>query len=420
MGKGIFGRTTGRSYILGIKFYLDTDYSVAKDSLDYQYPEGAIQDNTKRPEFNEKLKKYSGSVLDIGCAGGGFVKTCIDEGRIAVGLEGTDFNKNEKKFEWATIPDNLFTCDVTKPFTLHTGNNEPYQFDIITAWEFFEHIEIPDLHSLMINLKRHLTSNGLIICSIDGNPYPLRRNRKIDLHRTVMPRNWWGKNFKAYSLFEEPTIEEYFTKHYLRESRSPNNYKFVVRNSREDFKTPLCKLAFKYGTDKCPQIKHHHTETYYNLFKDKINTGQNFASGSVKKVLEIGIYSGASLRMWKEFFPGAEIYGIDIDPKTLIYEKNITTFICDQTNQKQLSKLIERIGSDIDIVIEDGSHNSADQVLACKNLMPLLNKDVIYCIEDVRDMSIMEELSMYDCQYTKVRHKNSFDDRVIVVRGKND
>lgn len=42
--------------------------------------------------------------------------------------------------------------------------------------------------------------------------------------------------------------------------------------------TELCELAYKYGTDKCPQIKHFYTPYYYKLFKDR--------RLSVKKVLE--------------------------------------------------------------------------------------------------------------------------------------
>ena len=36
-------------------------------------------------------------------------------------------------------------------------------------------------------------------------------------------------------------------------------------------KTELCKIAEKYGTDKCPQIFHDYTPTYHELFKDRRN-----------------------------------------------------------------------------------------------------------------------------------------------------
>ncbi len=214
-----------------VRFYLETDYPLALDSLDYQYPEGAIQDNSRRQKFNNKLKIFPGSVLDLGCAGGGFVKDCIDEGRIAVGLEGTDFNKKEGKFEWITIPDNLFTCDLTKPFILYTEDIKPYEFNIVTAWEFFEHIEKEDIPQVLLNIYHHLIKFGIIICSIDANPYPHKIHREIDLHRTVETRERWSEQFKKFNFVEDPIIQRHFERNWLRQSNSKNNYKFVFRKN---------------------------------------------------------------------------------------------------------------------------------------------------------------------------------------------
>src|SRR5260221_5176203 len=106
------------------------------------------------------------------------------------------------------------------------------------------------------------------------------------------------------------------------------------------FQTPLCKLAYKYGTDKCPQLKHCYTPYYHQLFKGRQKT--------VKKVLELGIgyyktikeqeavydrklkryyQKGASLKMWRDFFPNAQIFGADIQPDTLFEEERIKTYL---------------------------------------------------------------------------------------------
>lgn len=153
--------------------------------------------------------------------------------------------------------------------------------------------------------------------------------------------------------------------------------------------TPLCKIAVKYGTDKCPQINHTYTSFYYELLKDK--------RYSIKKVLEMGIgdsthikefiphyVAGASLLMWRDFFPNAQIYGANNDPKTLFTAERIKTFLCDETKEEDIEKLIEQTGSDIDLFIDDGAHGTRNQFFLCCTLLPLLNKDVIYIIEDVR------------------------------------
>src|SRR3990167_11232762 len=108
--------------------------------------------------------------------------------------------------------------------------------------------------------------------------------------------------------------------------------------------TPLCELALKYRSDKCPKRgKHTYTPYYYNLFKNKKN--------SVKKVLEIGILHGASLLMWRDFFPNAKIYGADRRGSFLIRRNRIESFHCDQSRREDLVQLIERTGADIDLFV---------------------------------------------------------------------
>lgn len=203
----------------------------------------------------------------------------------------------------------------------------------------------------------------------------------------------------------------------------------VIQNITE---TPLCKLAFKYGTDKCPKIRHSYTPFYYELFRDRRRR--------VKKLLEIGIgfkrkekgkqyelyQVGASLMMWRDFFPNAEIYGIDIHPDTFIKGERLHTYYCDQSNKEQLEALIREIGSDIDIVIDDGSHIHQHQVISARVLMPLLQKDVAYLIEDVQyPDTVTHRLRGYNCMMIQFpfstyrnRKNNIHNDRIIFVKNK--
>ena len=149
----------------------------------------------------------------------------------------------------------------------------------------------------------------------------------------------------------------------------------------------LDNLAIKYGTDK--YAKHRYTAFYYELLK--------FKRESFKKILEIGVGEGQSLRMWRDFFPNAQVYGADIAKEAVFKDERLETFRCDERDKSQVEKLIEKIGSDIDLVIDDASHHVNDQIFLCKTLMPLLKKDVIYIIEDCRHTRAMRaQLSEYD------------------------
>jgi len=188
--------------------------------------------------------------------------------------------------------------------------------------------------------------------------------------------------------------------------------------------TLLCELAFKYGTDKCPKLGHSYTPIYYDLLKDKQDT--------FKKVLEIGIGSkrtmfrvpdyyqvGASLRMWRDFFPNAQIYGIDIDPGTMFEDERITTFLANQKNTTDIIKLLKKIGTDIDLVVDDGSHQEFMQSKTFRLIMPRIKKEAIYVIEDAkRPYEMAKSINKeYDCQVYKFSPKHK-QDTLLVIKNK--
>lgn len=160
--------------------------------------------------------------------------------------------------------------------------------------------------------------------------------------------------------------------------------------------TELCQLAFKYGTDKCPQIGHMYTPFYYELLKDRRQ--------SIKKVLEIGVgnhrqikyipgyVTGASLRMWRDFFPNAQVFGADISPDAFFEDTRIQVLFCDETKKEDIEKLIKITGSDIDLVIDDAMHHITNQLFLFENLMPLLDPGATYIIEDCRRTKLVRKM----------------------------
>ncbi len=134
----------------------------------------------------------------------------------------------------------------------------------------------------------------------------------------------------------------------------------------------LDELAIKYGTDKSSKC-HNYTAVYENMF------------GAIReeplKILEIGVATGASLRMWLEYFPKAEIHGIDITLENLtkpaINSDRVTFHIGNQSDKD----FLDSIGIDFDIIIDDGSHRVEDQIFAFKCLWP--NTKMVYIVEDL-------------------------------------
>lgn len=106
---------------------------------------------------------------------------------------------------------------------------------------------------------------------------------------------------------------------------------------------------------------------------------KHFAGLNPKRVLEIGVQGGGSLKIWEKMFPNAEIVGIDILEDCKKYENgNIKVFIGDQHDVK----FLETLGN-FDIIIDDGGHYMTQQQVSLKTLMEQLNPGGIYVIEDL-------------------------------------
>lgn len=106
------------------------------------------------------------------------------------------------------------------------------------------------------------------------------------------------------------------------------------------------------------------------------------------KLLEIGIggyedtlSGGHSLRAWKRYFPNATIYGIDIADKKALEEERIKTFQGSQDDGAFLEQVVAETGQ-LDIIIDDGSHQNAHMIKTFKLLFPTLSENGIYAVED--------------------------------------
>lgn len=176
-------------------YRLTAERPVALDSADHRQPRGAVLNNSRNPRFNVKLYDYFRRqpglrVLDVGCAGGGFVRSILEDGYEAIGIDGSDAAQRAGAGEWDTIPHHLFTADAREPFSFVDRAGDVVVFDCITAWEVLEHIPEDDLPALLANVAAHLASGGLFVASIatfpDGDP-----TTGAVYHVTVREPVWW-------------------------------------------------------------------------------------------------------------------------------------------------------------------------------------------------------------------------------------
>ena len=102
---------------------------------------------------------------------------------------------------------------------------------------------------------------------------------------------------------------------------------------------------------------------------------------SVKRVLEIGVEAGDSLKMWEDYFPNAEIHGFDLNPNCKQFEGG-RRFI-HIGDQEKISDY-DTLPDDFDVVIDDGSHQTKHQIISFKHVLAnRMRERGIYFVEDV-------------------------------------
>lgn len=101
-------------------------------------------------------------------------------------------------------------------------------------------------------------------------------------------------------------------------------------------------------------------------------------------LLEIGVKAGASLRVWRDYFPKGRIVGVDIRPPARAIEGGrIAIEIADQGKREALAEIAGRHGP-FDIIIEDGSHRWPHQIMAMAELIPALKPGGYFVSEDLQ------------------------------------
>lgn len=167
---------------------------------------------------------------------------------------------------------------------------------------------------------------------------------------------------------------------------------------------------------------HSYLEVYEEILAPYLETAKN--------ILEIGIFKGDSLRMWKQYFFG-DVYGVDCDimphggmadltEMVKSGEFNIKLF--DATNENAVKDNFE--GIMFDVIVEDAGHAVEQQVELYNIWKNYLTPNGIYIIEDVQDidntrftfenLDNSKNITILDLRNMKGR----YDDVLVIIKDK--
>ncbi|MGA2893240.1 MAG: class I SAM-dependent methyltransferase [Xanthobacteraceae bacterium] len=119
----------------------------------------------------------------------------------------------------------------------------------------------------------------------------------------------------------------------------------------------------------------HYFEIYHRHFQRFVGTDVQMA--------EVGIYSGGSLGMWRNYFgPRSRVLGIDIEPACAVYQSDgIDVMIGDQSDRKFWAD-VRAAFPRLDILIDDGGHHPEQQIATLEEILPHLAPGGVYLCED--------------------------------------
>lgn len=184
----------------------------------------------------------------------------------------------------------------------------------------------------------------------------------------------------------------------------------------------ISEILLKYKSDKNlgygpSEEGHCYGPAYDQIF-------ELFDTNAELNILEIGVQKGGSLVAWKEYFPNASIYGIDIEDQVLdeYRRADFNYLIADIKSDESKQWLKEKT---FDIIIDDGSHKPYDIMYVVDNFLKNLNQNGFMILEDcwnpeqwisfVKDLvPAGHEISTYDARHVR----NNIDDYLIVINKK--
>jgi hypothetical protein len=247
-----------------------------------------------------------------------------------------------------------------------------------------------------------------------GNHFSMKKN--VITYSPVFYYNQAYEECQATYLMEVLLLRDDFVQ-IKNITSSTNAYNETIKL----YSKSMNRIADNSFTDK--NTVHSYFIVYEPLLYPKRSTAKN--------ILEVGIYHGGSIQLWRDWFPRAHIYGVDIcnldfiESKKILNDHHVTlftntnayddTFI--QTNFQDKSILF-------DMILDDGPHTLESNIWFIQKYLPLLAEDGILIIEDIQHFDFIDilvnivpnEFKKY-IQVYDLRQVNNcrYDDLIFVI-----
>lgn len=168
------------------------------------------------------------------------------------------------------------------------------------------------------------------------------------------------------------------------------------------------------------------THCYLDTYEEKFSPYKN----SAKRVLEIGIQRGGSMKLWHDYFPSAEIYGVDVQTIDQTWDvlKSSSRYHLFTSTDGYSKDFIKREFLDknikFDIIIDDGPHTLESLIFFTKYYPQILAPGGLLVAEDIQSedwllpmAACIPENLQSSIEVVDLRHiHNRWDDLLLFAR----
>ena len=249
-----------------------------------------------------------------------------------------------------------------------------------------------------------------------GNHFSMKKN--VVTYSPVFHYNQVYEDYQACYLMDLLLCDDLNQIKYITSSPSVY-YETLKLKSR-----PMDHIANNALTDK--NTTRSYFCAYEPLLYPKRSTAQN--------ILEVGIYYGGSIQLWRDWFPKAHIYGVDICDLNFIRSEHISNdhHITLFTNTNAYDDAFIKTNFQdksikFDMILDDGPHTLESNIWFIQKYLPLLAEDGILIIEDIQDFDFIDiliqnvpnDLKKYIQVHDLRKIKNCRYDDLLFVINKN-
>lgn len=256
------------------------------------------------------------------------------------------------------------------------------------------------------------TSTTVSICTTLGGKLSTRPIETVNECLNHV-KTWIGSlpDFSAEALHKATLRRRYYSSPYVQNqllaSLHPIDTGCFEGEPPSSTMMTLGCLMMKHRTDK--GFEHGYFRTYSRLLRPYV-TGADADAPNGVRMLEIGYFEGASVKVWREYLPNVEALhvieknsGMGLGTKKVLDDEGTTLYSGDQSDASFLEMVVKDGGGEYDLIVDDGSHDPTHQLNSFESLFGSVRPGGLYVVEDTETSYWRDGAGLYDGPFVRPR-----------------